>query len=1172
MSRLSRFSALMVCAGLVAVMSATGLAVRAQGPRPTADEVKPEERIKQLVTELEQLRQQLLEHQPAPVGSWKVTGKVKGNIAELKIVYGFTTDRENASVALGCKQGFLAAVLVDGKMPSMRVGADGLVVEVPEAKAHEAVVDVQVPLRDLTPDLGPPLVPRGLLSQPVQGLELSLPLASVTSVDLELPAGVKALEVNGKALAPPLTLSGNRLTGLTGKAEGLKLTWPALQPGPTGSVSVLTARASILVQLLANQTNIEAELTLQDLTGLLRDWQLQVPDRATVRPATAADRDRLRGEIQGSGVAGGRVTVPLQIPSTTPLKVIVSVRLARSASFPVGPFQVDGASNYAGMVWVDTDGEQQVRCQPYHLGRVLTPPFEVAQRSVSERKLRPESERPPVGVDKAFQFWSVPTTEKPAARDPWFTVNIDATQGALDTQLLHTVRVKGKLTAPSWRVATTFDVVPLRSGVDHLEVEWPTPWEFDRARGVRSKTPGLVTRSEDEPQRRTTRFEFASESLKPFELTVEAEPGAGGAAGEPFPPVGDHAYASAVVPLPRPWDGRQPRETQDRGGHLITVVDDEQKFDFRVPQPANPSLKLVSQEPHKLVWQAEKFPSQVAVAWQPYQADLRVDSSIEMVFESDRARVRHRFQFAFPDRDKAKERDVELRIPPGLDVEVLSPFLAQNIPVKLQPLDRAGTGAVCTLPVTNGTATLVLGYRFSTSALFRTGDENRVQKPAPVPLVLPAKATTGEMRVQIWEPRGMSLRPVETAWTRTTLEQVATEPTLPSIAFRAGRPAAPLHMLGEANGTDADSTGLPDILVEKALIHVQVNEAGYQEHTVRFLLGRVAGGQLDLRFPIAWASLDPRVSVNGKQLNRLTTAPGDSEARIVRVDQLTNQKGLVEVRYRLAPGQAGGTGALRTVMQPVTILGVVGSVQTRWWVDLPAGWVPLSMESGPVGGWQWGFRGWLLAARPSTTVADLYAWLGEGTPSVTELLPAADAGQTPSFVCWRGELGSLTVYHAPQQAWLLVCSLGVLVLGLTLSFSLLKPRADAPASRLLWPLLALFGLTATAVGLVWPGMLAALFYGCQPGLVVLAVVLIVQVLLNERYRRRVVFLPGFRRVQTGSSLVRAGKVEPSTTAPSPQEGSGRSGSSSRGASSGLGRVRREPSTVDAPQEAAGDAG
>jgi hypothetical protein len=56
-----------------------------------------------------------------------------------------------------------------------------------------------------------------------------------------------------------------------------------------------------------------------------------------------------------------------------------------------------------------------------------------------------------------------------------------------------------------------------------------------------------------------------------------------------------------------------------------------------------------------------------------------------------------------------------------------------------------------------------------------------------------------------------------------------------------------------------------------------------------------------------------------------------------------------------------------------------------------------------------------------------------------------------------------------------------------------------------------------------------LLYGALPGAAALALVLSVQWFLHQRYRRQVVFMPGFTRLKSNSSLLRSGpRAEPST--------------------------------------------
>ena len=123
--------------------------------------------------------------------------------------------------------------------------------------------------------------------------------------------------------------------------------------------------------------------------------------------------------------------------------------------------------------------------------------------------------------------------------------------------------------------------------------------------------------------------------------------------------------------------------------------------------------------------------------------------------------------------------------------------------------------------------------------------------------------------------------------------------------------------------------------------------------------------------------------------------------------------------------------------------------------------------------------------------------------------------------------------QAPRQAWLLAVS--ALFLALALGLHLL------PLSRWLVTVAALtVAMALVTVAILWPTLVPWLLYGSQPGLVVLLFILLGQWMLRERYRRQMVFLPGFSRIKPGSSLSRGGSSVKT----------------------------REPSTVDAPAQAA----
>ena len=155
---------------------------------------------------------------------------------------------------------------------------------------------------------------------------------------------------------------------------------------------------------------------------------------------------------------------------------------------------------------------------------------------------------------------------------------------------------------------------------------------------------------------------------------------------------------------------------------------------------------------------------------------------------------------------------------------------------------------------------------------------------------------------------------------------------------------------------------------------------------------------------------------------------------------------------------------------------------------------------------RWGWQGWLLGPEPLLTGAELESWLTGRD---------VDAPSAPvNLTFWRSSPEALTFLHLPRQFWLLMCSGFFLILGMTLYL--------APWPHWLrWLILFSLLIGLSALLLFWPGWAPALFMGLQPGLAVAAILAFFHWVFKERYRRQLVFMPGFSRVQSGSSLTRA---------------------------------------------------
>jgi hypothetical protein len=240
----------------------------------------------------------------------------------------------------------------------------------------------------------------------------------------------------------------------------------------------------------------------------------------------------------------------------------------------------------------------------------------------------------------------------------------------------------------------------------------------------------------------------------------------------------------------------------------------------------------------------------------------------------------------------------------------------------------------------------------------------------------------------------------------------------------------------------------------------------------------------------------------------------------------------------MPPGR--GDGRLQTTLAPPRLKGNVFPGRVRWQVNMPPSWVPIYVAGQTTVEQRWGFRGWLPAPRAAASPLDLERWF---TASSEVRSPATDhaaegGSRIPEIgtrgsdvVCWQANLGPLPIVHAAEPLWLLVCSLALLAVGLLLYFT-------SSAPRLFGTLLVLLAAAVVLAGVFWPSTLPTIVYGCEPGVLILLLVASSLSWRQSRYRRQVVFMPGFTRVAPGSSVMR-------TT----------SGSSLR--------PRGEPSTVDA---------
>jgi hypothetical protein len=401
------------------------------------------------------------------------------------------------------------------------------------------------------------------------------------------------------------------------------------------------------------------------------------------------------------------------------------------------------------------------------------------------------------------------------------------------------------------------------------------------------------------------------------------------------------------------------------------------------------------------------------------------------------------------------------------------------------------------------------------------GPEAAPARRFKVPLLWPESATRGESRVRFWcdpgtVPALAGSDPAAGPWRDQGAEVVAGHDSLPALVVAADGLDLPLSVRVGESGLPP----LPGVVVDRALVQVTVDEEGTVYYRARFLISKLTARHVDVELPAPAALVKLVTALDHKHV---PWQPADVGGKVVRLSvepSLYTQPVVLDLGYQLGRGQLEGEGPWRSSLNPPVPRGDVLLGRVRWQVTVPGGQIPLVAARDAYVEQDWAWQGWMPAPEPATTAAELERWFTATT--------AAGAGPAPSLVCWRTSLAPLPLWRVPQQAWFVICSGLLLALGLALSF--------VPWNRFaFWLLAALLGATLGTAAVLWPSLAPAVLYGCEPGALVLLLVLALQWLLHRQYRRQVVFMPGFTRLKAGSSLVRSG--------------AGRS---------------RDPSTIDAP--------
>ena len=1069
---------------------------------PAAVVLTPE-KYQKMLDELERLRKRLQNDKPDAPSQCQLKGRIEGNAALLEAHFDGATERPNTLVALGCPQAGAAAADLDGRIPQIRRSeSSGFLVQIEKPGRYHLKLDLFVPLT----------APEGNGRR----FELTLPRAAINNLDLELPADIRDVRVGGRTPGEPelggLTRKNHRLTGSLGTVEKVEISWKEARP--PSSVPVLLAEGNITVRLDPTGATTEAELLLRSEGAPTNVWRLLVPLKAEIKVLPPDDR-RVNGSIQAADQPHASLrTIHLKEPSADPLRVQITTRTPLPTGgklAPVGPFFVVDAARQTGTVKV----KNQVRnlYLDYHKHGDLT-----------LRQVTDEPSGEAAGIVATFQYSNIPLMAKPQSTTgpnslSWLDLEGEmlTVRGQMRTRVSHSLILRSLPSSTPggtgdwrWDIVTTVSPSTKWAEGETLKLHVPPGWTSDEdvqpseseknARVVVFRSSTLLREGATQPKRIQGHYDTPQKSKGRCTLQL------------PWPQ-GPVEQCDVKLELPR-----------------------ESEILLRNAESADLELTR-STGPNEQTWRFRRVPREAPtldVSWEPYRPELVVKSVVDLTLNAGRGEVRQEIHFHSP---QSLPRTLGLRVPAavGDSLRIIEggSFQEPRGLLRLVKPAKAGTED----------CRLVLQY---TTALDEKDGTPRPGQLFAVPLVTPEQATSGETRVRIWSgPAFLPLPSGSPPWDEQKIEEVKDRAELPVLVLQAPRTDAPLRLRA------GEQSPVFSVLAERALVRVQLLDSGGQLYRVSYLLRHLVGDHIDIELPGPVPTLGLQVA-----LNRLRLTPdvvndsgrqtdGGNIARLRVGPDLLRQAALLELTYQLPPGRTGGS-PLRTVLHPPLLRDAPPVVPTRWQVTLPGNRVLLAPESGSGLERTLTRRGWLLAARFNRTDADLERELEDSLPE--ELRHNAEqregeARTTPVLVCWQDDVQPIALTHVPQQAWLLVCSLSLLVLGLGLYWTARLPSEDTGRmAPWFWPLLAL-AVLAAAVGLLfWPTIFWAVVYGLEPGAVVLLGVIAFQWLRHRRYRRQIVFLPSFTRGRPGSSLLR----KSSSHRPPPGE----------------------PSTVDAPPPSA----
>ncbi len=1043
------------------------------------------EQHKKLVSQIKALELQIKVGKKIP-SSCKLTGRLDGNFLQVRAEYGFATEKPRTTVSLGLKGGHLTDEgELDGEPALLEVADDGFSMLVEKEGRHLLAVNLRVPVQ----------VKKSVTGNIERGIDLDLPGSAVTLLHLDLPTNIRELRLND-------SLEKTKIPGRwqipLGKAKALNLVWK--EPvSLAGNSALPKVESQVQVGVDETHVNMTAVLTLEDSRSQTDVWRLLLPPSAKIEVKEPAG---LTHVWKTPDEKTPYHELKVSAPSAEPWQVTVQVRVPRpniGQRVPVGPFCVLGAFHQQGTIHVKVPADVSFG------QRVLfTRNGDVFQVKNSD-------------VESAFQYSTPMISDK----------NFKAMQS---------------LKAPvelEWR----FDKNQFESNVEHaIKMRAAGPvWEFEQTTRIHLKAVYSAINAVDVklPAIRTRGPEpfvmpmpgAAFPGALPWAAMALAFQSAVAQADEPIVIDDQNArlqmhtldtagnarilwqrgpakqmtiIIKSVLRLPNYIRGTRielprPVSTLDRGTKLTLQTDDGIEILYGPPGAEEP---VPQRNQFDSVW--EQSPASFDFSWRSFEPETVTQAILDVQLHENTAQVAQTLWLPPPReniRQDLRTGQIALRLPEGVkNVEVKGVAVLPN---------QDAVRRLLWLKIPRDAAEKVevrLRYDLALTALPRDAGSARA-----ILNVTPIWQTTvaiKDLKVRVWSLTGAKPRLADELagrgiWNERGVEIVPGKDQLPTLVLQGVGADLPLSLLIDRTNA-ARSTSL---VVDRALAEIRFNGDGSQYCRMRYLVRKYPVAFIDVELPAPQSRLlEPPVFKIGKL--SIPANLVDAQEKIVRLRlpaDILDSSRLFEISYTIPASALEDSGVIYSTLPAPILQGDVAIGQTRWIVTTATPMIGAAFGANVRPDVTLGFRGWLPTPEPSLTTADAEYWL-TGVKSATPGEPVTYSFTQPSA-------SPSAIIRMSRSAWLLVCS-GLLVLIVLGAYA-------APISRLaFWMVILALAIVVLAVALQLPGFMPAILFGIQPGVVVTSIFIAILWTIEERYRRQLIFLPGFSRTKQGSTMSR----------------------------------------------------